>query len=507
MGVEVVHIGHNRHAEEIVNCAIQEDAQAIAITSYQGGHLEFFKYIKDLFKEKDANHIKIFGGGGGTILPGEVDELHKYGINRIYTPKDGTELGLDGMVLDLVKQCDFNTLKFHDEKLVSGRSDFKTIAGLISRAEIESNGIELKNIKTAPVLGITGTGGAGKSSVLDEFVKRLTDGFPDFKVAILSIDPTKRKSGGALLGDRIRMNAIDNPQIYMRSVATRQANLSLSKHIPEILHILQLSGFDLIILESSGIGQSDTEICDHADVSVYVMTPEYGAATQLEKIDMLDFANIIVINKFDKRGAKDAKKEVIKQYKRNHGLFDSDNNSIPVIGTIASRYEDRGTDDFFEITLRDLKKIDIKFSRKKRKRLVSNPIVIIPEHRIRYLSEIAESIKSYNCEVEVQADLASKLNALNISISIVNEDKRSKETNEALYAKYNDLKQNIDVELFDKLSNWQSLKETYQKEQFEYQVRNRKVIVKAQRETLSGINIPKVILPKFKDWGGTSPAG
>jgi len=314
-GCEVIHLGHDRSVEEVVNTAIQEDANAIAMTSYQGGHIEYFKYMYDLLQEKGAGHIKIFGGGGGTILPEEIDELHAYGITRLYHPDDGRTMGLQGMINDLVEKSDFlvgDTLPGSVEELAGANNP--SIARWISAAENcgEQHGQALASIaeKAAaihtPILGITGTGGAGKSSMVDELVRRFTMDFTDKRIAVVSVDPSKRKTGGALLGDRIRMNAIKHGNVFMRSLATRQANLALSAHVQNALDILKVAGFDLIILETSGIGQSDTEILDHSDASLYVMTPEYGAATQLEKIDMLDFADLIALNKFDKRGALDA---------------------------------------------------------------------------------------------------------------------------------------------------------------------------------------------------------
>jgi len=331
-GCEVIHLGHDRAVEEVVNTAIQEDAQAIAMTSYQGGHTEYFKYMHDLLKEKGAGHIKIFGGGGGVILPEEIKELHDYGISRIYSPDDGRSMGLQGMINDLVKQSDYPTgSNLNGEAGRVDKKDVKAIARLISAAENfpEESNVELEKVRqkskdiAVPVLGITGTGGAGKSSLVDELVRRFLIDFKDKNIGIISVDPSKRKTGGALLGDRIRMNAINNDRVYMRSLATRQSNLSISKYVKDAVSILKAANFDLIILETSGIGQSDTQILDYSDASLYVMTPEYGAATQLEKIDMLDFADIIALNKFDKRGALDALRDVKKQYQRNHGLWEA----------------------------------------------------------------------------------------------------------------------------------------------------------------------------------------
>jgi methylmalonyl-CoA mutase len=363
-GAEVVHLGHNRSAADIVNTAIQEDANAIAITSYQGGHIEFFKYIHDLLKEQGCGHIKIFGGGGGTILPTEIKELMDYGIARIYSPDDGRSMGLEGMIIDLLQQCDFPTGTPESYKDYNGKTDFakafeacdsKFLARLISTAEnfpeiLEADLRKLfpeNRAMPAPVLGITGTGGAGKSSMIDEIVRRFLFEFEDKRIAILSVDPSKRKTGGALLGDRIRMNAINNDRVFMRSLATRQSNLALSKYVNEAVEILKLAHFDLIILETSGIGQSDTEIVDHSDVSMYIMTPEFGAASQLEKIDMLDFADIVAVNKFDKRGALDAIRDVKKQFQRNHNLWDQDPDTMPIYGTIASQFNDPGTNELF----------------------------------------------------------------------------------------------------------------------------------------------------------------
>lgn len=431
-GCEVIHLGHDRSAEEVVDTAIQEDANAIAMTSYQGGHNEYFKYMFDLLNEKGAGHIKIFGGGGGTILPEEIADLEAYGITKLYHPDDGRSLGLQGMINDLVMKSDFATgmnIDFNLEKLLAKDPAF--IAKTISCAENNPEEFEkyrstivdylANNKANIPVLGITGTGGAGKSSLVDEFVRRFLFDLKDKSIAIVSVDPSKRKTGGALLGDRIRMNSIKNSRVYMRSLATRQSNLALSKHVDDAILVLKAAGFDLIILETSGIGQSDTEITEHSDVALYVMTPEYGAATQLEKIDMLDFADIIAVNKFDKKGAADALRDVKKQFQRNHKLFDKDPEQMPVFGTIASQFNDPGMNTLYRqlLDLIDAKtnaglKSDFHASDE-----MSEKVFIIPPSRNRYLSEISETVRKYNVWSEEQAEIAEKLYQLNGTKSIL----------------------------------------------------------------------------------------
>jgi methylmalonyl-CoA mutase len=406
-GCEVIHLGHDRSVQEVVVTAIQEDANAIAMTSYQGGHIEYFKYMYDLLKENGAEHIKIFGGGGGVILAEEIKELMDYGITRIYSPDDGRELGLQGMINDLVKQSDYTVGQtLNGEVSHIGVNNDKDVARLISAAENfpEAHAAQLIDIRekaakiSTPVLGITGTGGAGKSSLIDELVRRFLLDNPSKTMAIISIDPSKRKTGGALLGDRIRMNAIHNERVYMRSMATRQANLAMSTHVDDAVAILKVAGYDLVIVETSGIGQSDTQITEHCDASLYVMTPEYGAATQLEKIDMLDYADIVALNKFDKRGAMDALRDVRKQYQRNHKLFETDVDQMPVFGTIASQFNDPGMNSLYRCIMDTLDaKTNSAFNSDWASGdELSEKIFVIPPSRNRYLSEISESNRSYD---------------------------------------------------------------------------------------------------------------
>lgn len=418
-GAEVIHLGHNRSVAEIVQCAIQEDVQAVAVTSYQGGHMEFFTYMHDLLGERGAGHIRIFGGGGGTILPSEIEELHRYGITRVYSPDDGRAMGLQGMINDVLEKSDFETpLTFTPDELrhaVLDRDD-RAIAQAISALECGRQLLDWQRLareRAHPtcVLGITGTGGAGKSSLTDEIVRRFLEDSPDRRVGILSVDPSKRKTGGALLGDRIRMNAAFSPRVYMRSFATRQANLALSPYVAEALWVLKAAAFDLIIVETAGIGQSDSQVTEIADIALYVMTPEYGAATQLEKIDMIDYADLIAINKFDKRSALDALRDVRKQYQRSHGLWSSPLEAMPVFGTIASQFNDEGTNALYRAFIELARSrfglewtTDVEHTSP-----VSTRMTIIPPERSRYLAEIVETNKRYDAHVERQAALARRL--------------------------------------------------------------------------------------------------
>ncbi|MBS1501138.1 MAG: methylmalonyl-CoA mutase family protein, partial [Bacteroidetes bacterium] len=540
-GAEVIHLGHNRSVDEVVNCAIQEDVQGIALTSYQGGHLEYFKYMYDLLRERGAGHIKIFGGGGGVILPQEIKELQDYGIARIYSPDDGRTMGLQGMINDMLQQCDFATVsKLNGELKHLPEKDPKAIASLITLAERGgSTGFTpnpspvergLKdNLKVlppeedlggagAPVLGITGTGGAGKSSLVDEFVRRFLME-TDKTLAIISVDPSKRKTGGALLGDRIRMNSINNPRVYMRSLATRQANLALSKHVEEAIDICKAAGYDLIIVETSGIGQSDTMITDYCDVSLYVMTPEFGAATQLEKIDMLDFADLVALNKFDKRGAQDALRDVRKQYKRNHQLFTAKDENLPVYGTMASQFNDPGMNNLFEAIMRTIiaktgvNFIGKQFDEAKLHWGESEKIFIIPPDRVRYLAEIEESSKAYDAWVNEQCGVAQKMYNIQGALSLTSPTQPSPEgralkvslTGEdlegALKEIYNHLEEQLHPDCRRLLKEWPATVREYKADNFIYKVRDKEIKQPLYYTSLSQLKVPKIALPKYEAWG------
>lgn len=528
-GVEVIHLGHDRSVEEVVNTAIQEDANAIAMTSYQGGHNEYFKYMYDLLKEKGAGHIKIFGGGGGVILPSEISELHEYGIERIYAPDDGREMGLQGMINDLVQRADFpvgdklnGEFNHLEEKnptaiarVISSAENFPEVAKPTLEAIYEKN----KDSKT-PVLGITGTGGAGKSSLVDELVRRFLIDFPEKTIGLISVDPSKRKTGGALLGDRIRMNAINNPRVYMRSLATRQSNLALSKYVQEAIEVLKAAKYDLIVLETSGIGQSDTEILEHSDVSLYVMTPEFGAATQLEKIDMLDFADLVALNKFDKRGALDAIRDVKKQYQRNHHLWDVDADKMPVFGTIASQFNDPGMNTLYKSIMDKIVEktgIDL-HSTFEITREMSEKVFVIPPHRTRYLSEISENNRKYDETALSQVDVAQKLYGIFKTIETVSgrvpkidksgivEDSlnhlpEKKEFLSLLTKEFDRVKMNLDPYNWEIILTWDDKVNKYKNPVYSFMVRDKEIKIQTHTESLSHSQIPKVALPKYQAWG------
>ena len=506
-GVEVIHLGHNRTAQEIVKAAIEENVQSIAITSYQGGHIEFFKYIYDLLKEKGGESIKIFGGGGGTILPEEIEELEKYGINKIYSPDDGRTMGLQGMINDLVEKSDFTVggeLDYSIDDLAKGNSH--VISSFISSIEnfadkykdvIDDLNSKCQSCKT-PIIGITGTGGAGKSSLVDEILRRFLIDFPDKKIGIISVDPSRKKSGGALLGDRIRMNFLRSERVYMRSMATRGSNISLSKYIKEATNVLKYAGYDLIVLESSGIGQADSEIVDYADLTLYVMTPEYGAPTQLEKIDMLDFANIVAINKFDKRGALDALKYVRKQYRRNHNIWEGDDENLPIYGTIASQFNDKGTTTLYQNLMKLVnEKQGVEFVSDINLFSESESSVIIPPQRVRYLSEIAENNRFYDKKVNEYSEIASNIYAISKAINLIDED----HLREELKKRYDLEIKKLQPEDWSTIESWNDIKQLYSNDEFVYKVRNREIKVKTFSESLSHTKVPKIAVPKYSDWG------
>ncbi len=535
-GAEIIHLGHNRSVHEIVECAIEEDANSIAITSYQGGHLEFFKYMKDLLDENGCGHIKIFGGGGGTILPKEIEELHAYGITRIYSPDDGRTMGLEGMIEDVIKKSrpglplisssEGGTKTPVFEKNGNGNGgkfalgewrDIKKIASSITDVEngdsinILKNNIpnsDLSSAHAAAVLGITGTGGAGKSSVTDEIVRRFLNSYDDKTIAVISVDPSKKKTGGALLGDRIRMNSIHHPRAYMRSLATRESDKALSRYVQEAIDICKAEGYDFIILESAGVGQGDSSILDHCDVSMYVMTPEYGAASQLEKINMLDYADIVCINKFDKAGALDALHDVKKQYKRNHSLWNAKDDELPVMGTTASLFNDAGVNTLFEklvTIIKEKTKVDFGDVKVSRSGSHLNSTSVIPPKRVRYLAEIADEIAKYNSQSVEQAEIASQLYQVIGASSILKENYFEEgknapaiETMEGVALSLNKKLLPASKQLIDE---WDDLKASYKNEFFEYNVRGQIFKQPLYSESLSHTKIPKIAVPRFRDWG------
>jgi isobutyryl-CoA mutase len=516
LGAEVIHLGHNRSVEEVVNAAIQEDVQGIAISSYQGGHVEYFKYMYDLLKEKGASHIRIYGGGGGVIIPKEIKELHDYGIARIFSPEDGRKYGLNGMIELMIKECDFATITpetVPNELSKLDTEDVNTIAKLITLAEhqvdrdheaaaaVESVMEKVKSLtKSVPVVGITGTGGAGKSSLTDELIRRFINEIPDKKVAILSVDPTKQKTGGALLGDRIRMNAIFNPRVYMRSLATRNSKSELSLAIKDAISVVKAAGFDLIVVETSGIGQGDAEITEICDVSLYVMTSEFGAPSQLEKIDMIDFADLIVINKFERKGSEDAQRMVQKQYQRSHMLFEKEISEMPVYGTIASQFNDRGTNALFAalvdtINAKTGTSWTTSFSKNA---LVEKQNVIIPTDRRYYLREISETVRTYHKKAEEQVGFARKLFQLEGAIEAVKDQPEIAQALEKIKA---DTQSKLTAETAKILQGWEKTKAAYAADQFITRIRDKEIITALKSKSLSGLDIPKVALPKYKDYG------
>jgi len=502
-GAEVIHLGHNRSVDDVVTTALEEDVQGIAISSYQGGHIEFFKYMVDQLRERGGGDIRIFGGGGGVIVASEIEELHAYGVTRIYSPEDGQKMGLQGMINDMLARCDFNPVERAPADLKQG--DFRTLAKVITALELGVlDGILRKRIEerskaaTAPVLGITGTGGAGKSSLTDELVRRLRiDQGDRLKIAIISVDPTRRKTGGALLGDRIRMNAIHGPNVFMRSLATREAGMEIAACVPETIAACRAAGFDLVIVETSGIGQGDAAIVPLVDVSLYVMTPEFGAASQLEKIDMLDFADFVAINKFDRRGAEDALRDVRKQVQRNRQAFGQPPEAMPVYGTIAARFNDDGVTALYQAIAVVLKEKGLQLSQgilpSTSARSSSNVNVVVPAKRARYLAEIAEAVRAYHeqglQQSRVARDRQSLLAARRMSGTDVL-DSLIQEKEAALHAQSKKL-----------LDSWPETVKAYSGDESVTKVRGRELRTRLTTTSLSGTKVPKVALPKFEDAG------
>jgi isobutyryl-CoA mutase len=522
-GAEVIHLGHDRSVKEIVACAVEEDVQSIAVTSYQGGHMEFFKYMVDLLREQDCGHIRIFGGGGGVILPDEIRELQEYGVTKIFSPDDGRDMGLQGMINYVLENSDFPVGNaIHGDLVNLGTKNKKLIGEMISMAEnfpqdakpMLARIEEMAAGNKIPVLGVTGTGGSGKSSLVDEIVRRFLMDLPGKTLAIVSIDPTKRKTGGSLLGDRIRMNSITSDNIYMRSLATRQSNLALSKYIRDAINIVKAAGFDLVIVETSGIGQSDTEIVDHSDLTLYVMTPEYGAASQLEKIDMLDFADLVAINKFDKQGAEDALRDVKKQYQRNHSLFDKDPAEMPVFGTVASQFNDPGINRLYQALISKInEKAGVHFTSDfQGENERTERIRIIPPKSIRYLAEIADTVRNYNAWAEKESGIAQQLYSIAQTIEALRQKPGEKNPGPAallnksgtmldLDLLYEEVQKKLDPANLEIIKKWNEKKRSYEGEFFSYSIRGKEVKVETHTESLSHLKIPKIALPEYHAWG------
>ncbi|MCW9035358.1 MAG: methylmalonyl-CoA mutase family protein [Rhodospirillales bacterium] len=511
-GVEVIHLGHNRSVDDIVTAALQEDVQGIAVSSYQGGHVEYFKYMIDLLKERGGENIKVFGGGGGVIVKEEIDDLHKYGVQRIYSPVDGQKMGLQGMIHHMVQQADYDLNKgFKPDTKAVGEGDFRALSRILTAIENdklpkkalgEIEKLAKANDKT-PVLGITGTGGAGKSSLTDEVVRRFRIYSNEPKIAILAIDPSKRKSGGALLGDRIRMNANTSDNIYMRSIATRDAGSEVPSSIPHMVSACKAAGFDLVIIETPGIGQGDAGIVPLSDVSLYVMTPEFGAASQLEKIDMLDFADAVAINKFDRKGALDALRDVSKQMQRNKEAFSTPVDEMPVFGTIAARFNDLGVSSLYQNLVNQFNVMG------KGKWKTSLPPIaernsepgkgIVPSKRVRYLSEIAETVRDYHKTIRKQSKLARERQQLRESQRMLAkiEDKPNKGLKKLIKKK----EEQLDSRAKKLIEIWPTVKESYSGDEYVVKIRDREIRTKLTHTSLCGTKIPKVCLPQFEDEG------
>jgi len=516
-GAEVIHLGHNRSVQEIVDAAVQEDAQAIAVSSYQGGHIEFFRYMVDLLRERGVSHIRVFGGGGGVIVPSEILELENAGVAKIYSPADGARMGLQGIINDLIRQSDFSTLEGVDKADVDAldTENIPLLARTITLVEqMKAEGgeglAELRSRLAArigdrkvPVVGITGTGGSGKSSLTDELILRMLNDLAEATVAVISCDPTRRKTGGALLGDRIRMNAIHNPRVYMRSLATRRSSTEIPDALPEVVKAAQAAGYDLIIVETAGIGQGDSLITDMVDVSMYVMTPEFGAASQLEKIDMLDYADVVAVNKFEKRGGEDALRDVRKQVQRNRNAFEWQPDQMPVFGTIAAKFNDDGVTALYHALLKAMaEKTGARFDSSLPEvttRHSTSKTIIIPPERTRYLSDIADCVRRYHEQTAAEAEKLRRLWHLE-------ETERSLPDadgplTERLRKEVETCRKNLGSETESLMAEWEDVRERYTQDELVYQVRDREIRVPLYTRSLSQQRIPKIVLPRFADPG------
>ncbi|SDP61484.1 methylmalonyl-CoA mutase [Litchfieldia salsa] len=516
-GAEVIHLGHNRSVDEVVKAAIQEDVQGIAISSYQGGHIEYFKYMYDCLQEYGAEHIRIYGGGGGVIIPREIKELHDYGIARIFSPEDGRKFGLQGMINQMLEECDFSpSIEVSDEISRLKKGEDQAIARLITLAENRLDLPEevaaaadtmIKQVKglakEIPVIGMTGTGGAGKSSLTDELIRRFLNEFPSKRIAVISIDPTKQKTGGALLGDRIRMNAIFSPKVYMRSLATRRSRSELSLAIKDALTVTKAANFDAIIVETSGIGQGDAEIMNVCDIGIYVMTSEFGAPSQLEKIDMIDFADLIVINKFERKGSEDAKRQVQKQYQRSRLLFEQKLDEMPVYGTIASQFNDPGTNTLFVALVKTMnEKMGLSWKTTLETTLeVQKQTVIIPNERITYLREIADTVRTYHKKAAEQVSYARKIFQIKGTLEALQQNDGQEEVKETLRQLLRDYENRLSSQSKKALESWPTLKAMYAQDQIVTSVRDKEIITILKTESLSGLSIPKIALPGYEDLG------
>ncbi|TPQ42059.1 MULTISPECIES: fused isobutyryl-CoA mutase/GTPase IcmF [Cupriavidus] len=511
-GCEVVHLGHNRSVEEIVTAALQEDAQGIAISSYQGGHVEYFKYMVDLLREKGGEHVQVFGGGGGVIVPDEIRELQAYGVARIFSPEDGQRMGLAGMIADMVQRCDIDLSRYAPTTLDAVKGgDRRALAQLITALE---NGkanpglvadMHAQAGKAAvPVLGITGTGGAGKSSLTDELIRRIRlDQRDTLRIAVVSIDPSRRKSGGALLGDRIRMNAINHPNIFMRSLATREAGSEISQALPDVIAACKVAGFDLVIVETSGIGQGDAAIVPHVDLSLYVMTPEFGAASQLEKIDMLDFADFVAINKFDRKGAQDAWRDVAKQVQRNREQWHGKPEDMPVYGTQASRFNDDGVTMLYQGLREALAgkglKVESGALPPVSGRISTGQNVIVPPQRSRYLAELADTVRAYHRRAVDQSRIARERQQLRASSRMLIEAKgEGAAALDNLAAARDAALGALERKL---LAMWPQMQQAYSGDDYVVKIRDKELRTRLVTTTLSGTKVRKVVLPRFEDEG------